>query len=39
MQKIGMKHEGLLRQHGKKAGVFVDLDIYGILKSEYEGKY
>lgn len=39
MQKIGMKHEELLRQHGKKAGVFVDLDIYGILKSEYEGKY
>jgi ribosomal-protein-alanine N-acetyltransferase len=35
MQKIGMKHEGCLRQHFKKWGNFVDLELYGILKSEY----
>ena len=35
MQKIGMKHEGSLRQHFKKWGKFEDFEIYGILRSEY----
>jgi RimJ/RimL family protein N-acetyltransferase len=36
MDKIGMKHEGKLRRHIKKWGRFEDLEIYGILKDEYE---
>jgi RimJ/RimL family protein N-acetyltransferase len=35
MRKIGMTYEGTLRKHFKKWGVFKDLDIYGILKSDY----
>jgi RimJ/RimL family protein N-acetyltransferase len=36
MQKIGMIHEGRLRHHFKKWGVFEDSEQYGILKSEYQ---
>ncbi|WP_413288282.1 GNAT family N-acetyltransferase [Bdellovibrio sp. HCB337] len=35
MQKIGMKHEGTLRQETFKNGAFYDLDVYGLLKSEF----
>jgi len=35
MQKIGMKHEGTLRQDVRKWGRFEDVERYGILKSEY----
>ena len=34
--KIGMRHEGTLRQHVKKWGVFEDAKIYGILSSEFK---
>jgi len=33
--KVGMKHEGVLRQHICKWGEFMDLEIYGLLASEY----
>jgi ribosomal-protein-alanine N-acetyltransferase len=36
MQKIGMKHEGCLRQEIKKWGQFEDLEVYAILKSEFK---
>lgn len=36
MEKLGMKYEGLLRQHVKKWGAFVDVVICGILRSEYD---
>jgi len=35
MQKIGMKHEGHMRQYARKSGRFEDGEIYAILKSEY----
>ena len=35
MEKIGMKHEGHMRQYGRKSGRFEDGEIYAILKSEY----
>ncbi|MEF7439856.1 GNAT family N-acetyltransferase [Paenibacillus lautus] len=35
MQKLGMKHEGLLRQHVKKWGEYEDLAHYGLLREEY----
>lgn len=35
MQKIGMRHEGRLRQHVKKWGEFLDVEAYGILRSEF----
>ena len=35
MQKIGMKREGLLRQHFKKSDGFEDLIFYGILREEF----
>lgn len=37
LQKIGMKHEGTLREAFKKWGKFEDLEYYGILRSEYNG--
>jgi RimJ/RimL family protein N-acetyltransferase len=36
MQKVGMKLEGVLRQHVKKGESYVDLVCYGILKGEWE---
>ena len=36
LQKIGMRHEGCLRQHVNKWEVFEDLALYGLLKSERE---
>ena len=38
MQKIGMKHEGQLREHHQKDGRFVDTEHYGILKNEWIAK-
>ena len=35
MRKIGMVHEGRLRQHVCKWGVFEDLEKYGLLASEW----
>ncbi|MAG34881.1 MAG: GNAT family N-acetyltransferase [Dehalococcoidia bacterium] len=35
MEKVGMTHEGCLRQHVKKWGVFEDLGMYGIVRSEW----
>ena len=35
MQKIGMKHEGCLRQHVRKWGNYEDFETYAILQSEY----
>ncbi len=35
IQKIGMVHEGCLRQHIQKWGIFEDLELYGLLKSDY----
>lgn len=37
MQRIGMKHEGCLRQDFKKWDQFEDMEAYGILRSEYAG--
>ncbi|MBU2608357.1 MAG: GNAT family N-acetyltransferase, partial [Chloroflexi bacterium] len=37
MQKIGMTHEGSLRQHIKKWGQLEGLEVCGILRSEYYG--
>lgn len=34
LQKIGMRHEGTLRQHVKKWGEYIDLECYGILRSD-----
>ncbi|MCE5267603.1 MAG: GNAT family N-acetyltransferase [Planctomycetaceae bacterium] len=34
MQKVGMTHEGRLRQHSKKWDAFEDVEVYGILKGE-----
>lgn len=36
MQKLGMKHEGCLRSDIKKNGKFEDLELYAIVKDEWE---
>lgn len=35
LQKIGMRHEGTMRQHLKKWDEYVDVECYAILRSEY----
>jgi RimJ/RimL family protein N-acetyltransferase len=37
LQKIGMKHEGRLRKHFLKWDQFVDAELYGVLRSEFQG--
>ena len=36
LAKIGMKHEGCMRQHVFKWGEFVDLELYSILLEEWK---
>lgn len=38
MQKIGMRHEGTLREHALKWGVFETIECYAILRSEWEAE-
>jgi RimJ/RimL family protein N-acetyltransferase len=35
LEKLGMRHEGSLRQHLRRDGRFEDLELYGILRSEF----
>lgn len=37
LQKVGMKHEGILRKHCCKWGEYLDVELYGLLASEYQG--
>ncbi|MDA1095813.1 MAG: GNAT family N-acetyltransferase [Chloroflexi bacterium] len=32
MVKLGMQHEGRLREHARKCDVFEDVDVYGVLR-------
>jgi RimJ/RimL family protein N-acetyltransferase len=36
LENIGMKSEGLMRKHVKKWGKFEDIQLYGILREEFE---
>lgn len=36
MERVGMKKEGVLKQDIIKSGVFVDSDIYGLIKLDYK---
>lgn len=36
MQKLGLRHEGCQHQHIRKWDKFEDLELYGILKQEWE---
>lgn len=36
LEKLGMQREGRLRQHFKKWDEFVDVEIYGLLREEWE---
>ena len=35
LEKIGMRHEGRLRQHVQKWGEFIDVDNYALLAREF----
>jgi RimJ/RimL family protein N-acetyltransferase len=36
LEKTGMRHEGCLRGHVEKWGEFKDLEVFGILRNDYE---
>jgi [ribosomal protein S5]-alanine N-acetyltransferase len=36
LQKLGMRHEGCQRQHFRKWDQFVDLELYGLLREEWQ---
>jgi len=36
LRKIGMRHEGLMREHVCKWGTFYDIECYGMLKTDWE---
>jgi Acetyltransferases, including N-acetylases of ribosomal proteins len=38
MRKIGMRHEGSLRQHVRKWDCFEDLEVYGLLSEEWRAR-
>jgi [ribosomal protein S5]-alanine N-acetyltransferase len=37
LQKIGLKYEGLARQHIKKWGQYEDCPLYGLIRADYDG--
>lgn len=39
MEKIGMKNEGILREHIIKENQYIDLVYYEILKKEFDYRY
>jgi [ribosomal protein S5]-alanine N-acetyltransferase len=40
LKKLGMRHEGCQREHFRKWDKFVDLELYGLLRTEWEsGEY
>jgi RimJ/RimL family protein N-acetyltransferase len=39
LQKIGMQHEGCLRQHVRKWGAFEDVEEYGVIASEWRAMH
>lgn len=38
MKKLGLTYEGTFREHVLKWGVYEDIDYFGIVKSDFEGK-
>lgn len=36
LRKIGMRPEGALREHVRKWGEFLDLELYGVLRGEFQ---
>jgi len=38
LQKLGMRHEGCQREHIRKWDQFVDSELYGILRHEWEAR-
>jgi [ribosomal protein S5]-alanine N-acetyltransferase len=38
LAKLGMRHEGCQREHVEKWGQFIDSELYGILRSEWESQ-
>jgi len=38
LQKLGMRHEGCQREHFRKWDQFVDAELYGILRQEWENR-
>lgn len=36
--KLGMRHEGSMREHNCKWGKFIDVELYGILRAEWESQ-
>jgi RimJ/RimL family protein N-acetyltransferase len=36
LQKIGMRYEGILRQHLKKWDEYVDVECYGLLRDDFD---
>lgn len=38
MQKIGMTHEGCQRQHVRKWDEWIDIELYGILREDWESR-
>ena len=38
LQKLGMRHEGCQREHFRKWDQFVDSELYGILRQEWENR-
>ncbi len=36
LEKLGMRHEGTLRSHMRKWDAHVDMEVYGILREEFE---
>ncbi len=36
LRKLGMRHEGRLREHVRKWGEYLDLEWFGVLRSEFD---
>lgn len=38
LQKVGMRYEGRMREHYVRFGRFIDVELYGMLQSDFTGR-
>ncbi len=39
LEKAGLRHEGILRQHVRRGSLFYDVHLYALLRDDYQAQH